>query len=69
MYQPVGWPKAFKEAERIGEMLTETTGVRAADLLHVAVASVLGAVSFLTFDSTQRKAALGAGLRCELPRD
>jgi predicted nucleic acid-binding protein len=63
-HQPVGWKDAFREAERIGEMQAEQTGVRAADLLHIAIASVLDAEKFLTFDMTQRKAAIGAGFEC-----
>lgn len=64
--QPVKWIDAFREAERIGEMLTETTGLRAADLLHLGIGSLLDATEFLTFDATQRNAAIGAGLKCKL---
>jgi len=65
-HQAVGWTDSFREAERIGESQAEQTGVRAADLLHIGIASVLGAKEFLTFDATQRKAAIGAGLACKL---
>jgi len=64
-HQTVGWTDAFREAERIGEAQAEQTGVRAADLLHIAIASVLDAEEFLTFDAVQRKAAIGAGLICK----
>ncbi len=65
-HQAVGWTDAFREAERIGEAQAEQTGVRSADLLHIGIASVLGAVDFLTFDATQRKAATGAGFKCKV---
>jgi len=65
MHQPVAWIDAFREAEKIGETQTETTGLRATDLLHLGVASVLEATEFLSFDTTQRKAATGAGLKCK----
>ena len=63
-HQPVAWIDAFREADRIGETQTEQTGLRAADLLHIGIASLLDAEEFLTFDATQRKAATGAGLKC-----
>jgi predicted nucleic acid-binding protein len=63
-HNAVGWRDAFREAERIGEIQAEQTGVRAADLLHIGIASVLDAREFLTFDATQRKAALRAGFKC-----
>jgi predicted nucleic acid-binding protein len=66
VHQAVAWTDAFREAERIGESQAEQTGVRAADLLHIAIASVLDADEFLTFDAAQRKAAIGAGFECEV---
>jgi hypothetical protein len=65
MHQSVAWIDAFREADRIGEMQTETTGLRAADLLHLGIASLLEAVEFLSFDSIQRKAAGGVGMKCK----
>ncbi len=64
-YQPVAWTDAFREAERIGDMQTELTGLRATDLLHLGIALSLEATEFLSFDKTQRKAAVGAGLKCK----
>jgi len=64
-HQPVAWNEAFREAERIGETQTEATGLRATDLLHLGIASVLEATEFLSFDTTQREAAAGAGLKCK----
>ncbi len=63
-HQPVAWTNAFREAERIGEMQTELTGLRATDLLYLGIASSLEATEFLSFDFTQRKAGTGAGLKC-----
>ena len=54
---------AFREAERIGNMATESTGLRAADLLHLGIAIAQEATAFLSFDPIQRKAATGAGLK------
>jgi len=65
-HQPLAWNDAFREAEGIGEAQAEQTGVRAADLLHIAIAFVLDAGEFLTFDMAQRKAAIRAGLKCKL---
>jgi hypothetical protein len=64
MHQPVAWHAAFRESERIGETQTETTGLRATDLLHIGMAFALEATEFISFDVTQRKAAIGAGLKC-----
>ncbi|MEI8342362.1 MAG: type II toxin-antitoxin system VapC family toxin [Verrucomicrobiota bacterium] len=63
--QSVAWIDAFREAERIGGIQTESTGLRAADLLHLGVASLLEVSEFLSFDAIQRKAAAGAGLKCK----
>ena len=42
----VQWNLAFREAERISEQFTESFGIRAAELLHLAIATVLGASHF-----------------------
>lgn len=63
-HQPVAWTNAFREAERIGELQTEITGLRATDLLHLGIACSWEATEFLSFDLTQRNAATGAGLKC-----
>jgi predicted nucleic acid-binding protein len=64
VHRQVTWADVFREAERIGEAQTESTGLRAADLLHIAIASCLASEEFLTFDAVQRRAAMGAGLKC-----
>jgi predicted nucleic acid-binding protein len=58
------WMK--RRACPLGEAQAELTGVRAADLLHLGIASLLETEEFLTFDATQRKAAIGAGLTCKV---
>jgi predicted nucleic acid-binding protein len=63
-HQPVAWTDSFREAERIGEVQTELTGLQATDLLHLGIAFSLEAAEFLSFDVTQRKAATRAGLKC-----
>jgi hypothetical protein len=63
-HQSLKWTDAFRETERIGETVTEQTGVRSADLLHIGIAYFLEAEEFLTFDAAQRKAATMAGFKC-----
>jgi predicted nucleic acid-binding protein len=57
----VQWNLAFREAERIGNQFTESFGIRAADLLHLAIATVLGASRFRTFDQRQARLAKRMG--------
>jgi predicted nucleic acid-binding protein len=59
------WMEAGMEAVRT---LTPRTGTRTLDALHVGMARLHGAKTFLSFDSNQRRAALGAGLKV-LPVD
>jgi predicted nucleic acid-binding protein len=60
---PIAWTNAFREAEELGNDHTETTGVRAVDLLHVGIAQALGMKTFLTFDSRQTRLAKAAGFK------
>lgn len=53
---------ALARSKDLSRKITPTTGVRAADLLHIAVALELGAGSMSTFDLKQSRAALAAGL-------
>jgi len=46
-----------KEAARLSELHTMTGGHRSFDILHVAVARVLKAALFISFDANQRKLA------------
>ena len=54
---------AFQRARTLATRLTSTIGVRAADLLHIAIALERGAKSLYTFDLRQRTAALSVGLQ------
>ena len=51
------------EAERLGSSHTETLGCRSLDVLHVAMALVLGAETFAGFDQRQNQLAARAGLK------
>jgi predicted nucleic acid-binding protein len=62
VHAPVSWADAFREAERISSVHTEVLGVRGFDLLHIALATVLGTTEFLTFDSRQATLAKAVGL-------
>jgi predicted nucleic acid-binding protein len=63
---PVG---AFTRAKSLAQRITPSTGVRAADLLHIASALELGAKTIYTLDQKQHKAAQAVGLTVnQLPR-
>lgn len=53
----------LNRAEDISKRHTITGGHRSFDVLHVAVALVLQAKEFLTFDANQRKLATAEGLK------
>ena len=53
---------AFTRARTLAQIFTPVTGVRSADLLHVAAALELGSNSLFSFDHKQRLAAHHAGL-------
>lgn len=59
----IPWTDTFREAEGLAAAHTETLGVRSFDLLHVALATTLGATEFLTFDARQATLAKAAGLK------
>jgi len=54
------------ETERLSALHTGRLGTRSLDILHVAMAIVLGSRRFLSFDQRQLKLAKAAGL--ETPR-
>ena len=54
---------AFERAKVLSRQQTPKLGTRTADLLHVAAAVELGAVSLFSFDLQQRKMAQAAGLK------
>ncbi len=62
-HTPVDWSHALREAERISAAHLVEIGARSGDLFHVAVAFVLGAHEFLTFDLRQQALARRAGLK------
>jgi predicted nucleic acid-binding protein len=53
---------AFARAKKLSREITPSTGVRAADLLHIAAALELGAKTIYTFDQKQHRAAKAVGL-------
>ncbi len=58
----ISWTEVFRESERLSKAYTETIGNRGADILHVAIASILDAKEFLTFDKKQGELAASTGL-------
>ncbi len=63
----VGWGDVYRETERLSHLYTENLGNRGADILHVAIATVLGAETFLTFDKRQSQLARVAGFKLGIP--
>jgi len=49
----IGWPDVYPEAETLSAAHTVSTLCRSLDILHVALAVVLGASEFCTFDVRQ----------------
>jgi predicted nucleic acid-binding protein len=62
-HTPLNWPLVLRRAEELGSLYGESTGNRAADILHVACALELGSRQFLSFDRRQRALAKVAGLK------
>ncbi|MCX6996952.1 MAG: type II toxin-antitoxin system VapC family toxin [Kiritimatiellaeota bacterium] len=60
---PVAWAEVYATAEALSAAHTGKLGTRAADVLHVAVATALGAQGFYTFDARQHALAAKAGLQ------
>jgi predicted nucleic acid-binding protein len=56
------WADVHRIAEELSSKHTESGGHRLADILHVATALHLGAETFLTFDSNQKRLAETEGL-------
>jgi predicted nucleic acid-binding protein len=52
----------FDRAKSLAQRITPSTGVRAADLLHIAAALELGAKTIYTLDQKQQRAAQTVGL-------
>ena len=60
---PVAWAEVYAGAEALSAAHTETLGMRAADVLHVAAAVALGVTIFLSFDTRQKALAATAGMQ------
>lgn len=61
----ISWADMFFLATQLAGKHTESTGSRSLDIMHVAIALSIGALSFLTFDDRQSKLASIAGLPLE----
>jgi len=57
------WEDAVRRARDLSERLTESTGARSFDLLHVAFALELHSELFLTADECQARVAKAEGLK------
>lgn len=60
--RPVPTSKLYFTSTRLSDAHSSTLGTRSLDLMHVAAALILGAETFLSFDSRQRSAAEAEGL-------
>ena len=58
----IGWPDVYLEAETLSAAHTVSTLCRSLDILHVALAVVLGASELCTFDVRQARMAKAAGI-------
>jgi predicted nucleic acid-binding protein len=58
----VSWPDVFLRAEAFSAAHGASTLCRSLDTLHVALATVLGANEFCTFDARQARMARAVGL-------
>ena len=59
----VKWPAVFRLAARLSERHSSTTGTRSLDILHVAAATSVRALEFVSFDTRHRAMALAAGFK------
>ena len=61
---PVGgdWQDIFQEAVKLAEQHSHTLGCRSLDILHCALARVLGAAEFISTDARQKRLSLAMGL-------
>jgi hypothetical protein len=59
----VRWTTALRLAARLSEQHSSALGTRSLDVLHVAVAKVLRAPTFASFDTRQRGLATAVGLQ------
>ena len=61
----VNWSAAFRLAARYSKQHSAKAGTRSLDILHVAVAKLLRATTFVSFDVRQRVLATKVGLTVE----
>lgn len=59
---PVPSSKLYPTSARLSDDHSASIGTRSLDLMHVAAAMILGADTFLSFDSRQREVAIREGL-------
>lgn len=60
--RPVNWSSALEKARHVSERVTQKTGCRTLDVLHIAIAAQWGCSVFVTADDRQMKAAKLEGL-------
>lgn len=60
---PVNWIEVFREARRVSSTLTERSGCRSLDILHIAAALHWKCSLFVSLDDRQIKAATLAHLK------
>ncbi len=56
----------YQEAERLSATFSQSIGTRSLDILHVAMAEVLGAEKFISFDHRQKRLATEAGFETHI---
>jgi predicted nucleic acid-binding protein len=62
VHTQIEWTDVFRRADDLSHTHASREGQRTLDLLHVAIALVIGAKMFLSFDKRQRGLAAAAGL-------
>ena len=60
---PVNWPEVFREAIRVSSAITDRSGCRSLDILHIAAALHWKCSLFVSLDDRQIKAASLAHLK------
>ena len=60
---PVSWPGVFREALRVSSAITDRSGCRSLDILHITTALLWKCSLFVSLDDRQIKAASMANLK------
>jgi hypothetical protein len=63
MQAGLDWVQVFDETVKLAEQHTGVLGCRSLDVLHCAMAGLLGAAEFVSTDTRQKKLATAIGLR------